>query len=328
MVRAVGILGTGSYLPEKILTNQDLEKMVDTSDEWIVSRTGIRERRVASPNESSSDLALRAAQNALDHAQIKAEEIDLIIVATVTPDMSFPATACLIQDALGAHQAATFDLSAACTGFLYGVATATQFIQTGMYQHALVVGVECLTKIVDWTDRNTCVLFGDGAGAAVLGPVEDGYGFLSFDLGGDGAKGELLSLPAGGSRLPTSMDTIQQRLHYISMSGQEVFRFAVRVINSSTEKALSKAGITKEEIDYLIPHQANMRIIESAMKRFGLTENKVVVNLDRYGNMSAASIPVALDEVVRAKQIKRGDMVVLCGFGGGLTWGASVLKWT
>lgn len=326
-MRAVGILGTGSYLPEKVLTNADLEKMVDTNDEWIVSRTGIRERRIAAPEEASSDLSVKAAKKALEKAGISAKEIDLIIVTTVTPDMNFPATACLVQDQLGAKKAATFDLSAACTGFIYGISAAAQFIATGVYKYVLVIGVECLSRILDWTDRNTCVLFGDGAGAAVLGPVEEGYGFLSFELGGDGSGGNLLNLPAGGSRLPASEKTIQERLHYVHMSGREVFKFAVRVMGNATEEALAKAGLTKEDIDFLVPHQANIRIIDSAVKRLGLTEEKVVVNLDRYGNMSSASIPVALDEAVQRGQIKKGDTMVLCGFGGGLTWGATVLKW-
>jgi 3-oxoacyl-[acyl-carrier-protein] synthase III len=323
----VGILGTGSYLPEKVLTNADLEKMVDTNDEWIVSRTGIRERRIAALDEASSDLSVKAAEKALKKAGIRAEELDMIIVTTVTPDMNFPATACLVQDRLGAKKAATFDLSAACTGFIYGISTGAQFIATGVYKYVLVIGVECLSRIVDWTDRNTCVLFGDGAGAAVLGPVEEGYGFLSFELGGDGSGGNLLNLPAGGSRLPASEKTIQERLHYVHMSGREVFKFAVRVMGNATEEALAKAGLSKEDIDFLVPHQANIRIIDSAVKRLGLTEDKVVVNLDRYGNMSSASIPVALDEAVERGQIKKGDTMVLCGFGGGLTWGATVLKW-
>ncbi len=326
-MRSVGILGTGSYLPEKVLTNADLEKMVDTNDEWIVSRTGIRERRIAAPEEASSDLSVKAAEKALKKAGIRAEELDMIIVTTVTPDMNFPATACLVQDRLGAKKAATFDLSAACTGFIYGISTGAQFIATGVYKYVLVIGVECLSRIVDWTDRNTCVLFGDGAGAAVLGPVEEGYGFLSFELGGDGSGGNLLNLPAGGSRLPASEKTIRERLHYVHMSGREVFKFAVRVMGNATEEALAKAGLSKEDIDFLVPHQANIRIIDSAVKRLGLTEDKVVVNLDRYGNMSSASIPVALDEAVERGLSKKGDTMVLCGFGGGLTWGATVLKW-
>lgn len=286
---SVGIIGTGSYLPEKVLTNADLEKMVDTNNEWIVSRTGIRERRIASDDQASSDLATEAGRQALRSAGIRAEDVDLIIVATVTPDMAFPATACLVQDQLGAKKAATFDLSAACTGFLYGIASASQFIQNGIYRYALVIGVDCLSKITDFTDRNTCILFGDGAGAAVLGPVEDGKGFRSFELGGDGSGGHLLKQPAGGSRIPATTESVQQHLHYISMNGREVFKFAVRVLGVSAEEALKKAGMTKEDIDFLIPHQANDRIIEAAVQRLGLSRDKVVVNLDRYGNMSSAS---------------------------------------
>jgi len=325
---AAGILGTGAYLPEKILTNQDLEKMVETSDDWIVSRTGIRERRISGEGEASSDLAYFAAKKALESAGILAEQIDLIIVATITPDTSFPSTANVLQDRLGAKRAASFDLAAACSGFLYGVATASQFIENGLYRYALVVGVECLSKIVDWSDRNTCVLFGDGAGAAVLGPVKLGSGFLSFELGSDGSGGELLKLPAGGSRLPASAETIANKQHFLYMSGSDVFKFAVRVMGSSAEAAIEKAGLTKDDIDFLVPHQANIRIIDSAVKRLGLTKDKVVVNLDRYGNMSAASIPVALDEAVRNGKINDGDHLVLVGFGGGLTWGAAVLKWS
>jgi 3-oxoacyl-[acyl-carrier-protein] synthase III len=325
---SVGILGTGSYVPEKVLTNRDLEKMVETSDDWIVSRTGIRERRVAAENQASSDLAYEAAVRALDQAGIGAEDLDLIIVATVTPDTTFPSTANLIQDRLGAKKASAFDLAAACTGFLYGITTATQFIQNGLYRHVLVIGVECLSKIVDWTDRNTCVLFGDGAGAAVLGPVHEGYGFMAFDLGSDGSGGELLKIPAGGSRSPATEQTVKDRMHFLYMAGADVFKFAVRAMGSSAEAAIEKAGIKKEDIDFLVPHQANIRIIDSAVKRFGLPMDKVVVNLDRYGNMSAASIPVALDEAVRGGRIVEGDNLVLVGFGGGLTWGAAVLKWS
>jgi 3-oxoacyl-[acyl-carrier-protein] synthase-3 len=324
----VGIIGVGSYVPEKVLTNFDLEKMVETSDEWIVSRTGIKERRIAADHEASSDLAVRAGERALDDAGLKAEDIDLIIVATITPDMTFPATACLVQNRLGATQAATFDLSAACTGFIYGITTAAQFISTGAYRHVLVIGVDCLSRIVDWEDRNTCVLFGDGAGAAVLAPVEEGYGLLSFDLGGKGAGGDLLKVEAGGSRLPASLETVEGKKHTIFMNGREVFKFAVKAMNRSTETVLAKAELSKEDIDLFIPHQANIRIIESAMKRFGLPQEKVMVNLEKYGNMSAASIPVALSEALEQGRIRRGDIVVLCGFGGGLTWGSTILKWT
>jgi 3-oxoacyl-[acyl-carrier-protein] synthase-3 len=325
---SVGILGTGSYLPDKVLTNKDLEQIVDTNDEWIVSRTGIRERRISSEDQAASDLAYEAAMQALTAAGIKPEQLELIVVATITPDMAFPSTANVLQDRLGATNAASFDLAAACSGFLYGVSIASQFIQNGSYRYALVVGVECLSKILDWTDRNTCVLFGDGAGAAVLGPVENGYGFLSFELGSDGSGGEFLKLPAGGSRLPASEQTVADKLHYVSMSGSDVFKFAVRIMGSSAESAIEKAGLSKEDIDFLVPHQANIRIIESAIKRLGLGLDKVVVNLDRYGNMSAASIPVALDEAVRSGTIKEGNHIVLVGFGGGLTWGSTVIKWS
>lgn len=327
-LRSVGILATGSYTPERVLTNFDLEKMVETTDEWIVSRTGIRERRICSQEEASSDLAYEAAKKALAKANISAEQLDMIIVATVTPDMMFPSTACILQDKLGATKAAALDVSAACTGFLYGITTATQFIANGMYKYVLVVGVETLSKITNYKDRNTCVLFGDGAGAAVLGEVQEGYGFQSFELGSDGSGGPLLCQPAGGSRIPATSESVEQNLHYLSMAGGEVFKFAVRVMNSATEAVLAKAGLEKDAIDLLVPHQANKRIIDSAVQRFGLSEEKVAINLDRYGNMSSASIPVALDEAVEAGRVKAGDNVILVGFGGGLTWGATLLKWS
>jgi len=326
-LRSVGILATGSYTPEKVLTNADLEKMVETSDEWIVTRTGIRERRICTEEQASSDLALEAAKKALAKAKIGAEELDMIIVATVTPDTPFPSTACILQEKLGAKKAAALDVSAACTGFLYGIATASQFIANGLYRYILVIGVETLSKITNYEDRNTCVLFGDGAGAALLGPVPEGYGFQAFELGADGSGGPLLSQPAGGSRIPASRESVEQKLHYISMAGSEVFKFAVRVMNSATENVLQKAGVDKEQIDLLVPHQANLRIIDAAVKRFGLSEEKVAINLDRYGNMSSASVPVALDEAIDAGRVKTGDHVVLVGFGGGLTWGAALLKW-
>ncbi|WP_027414560.1 beta-ketoacyl-ACP synthase III [Aneurinibacillus terranovensis] len=326
--RSVGILGTGRYLPERVLTNADLEKMVDTSDEWIVSRTGISERHIAREDQASSDLAFEAASRALETSGVAAEDLDLIIITTVTPDMFFPSTACIVQEKLGAKKAAAFDLSAACSGFLYGASVATQFIKSGMYRYVLVVGVESLSKITDYTDRSTCVLFGDGAGAAVIGPVEDGMGFLSFDLGADGSGAESLKLPAGGSRKPLSKVEPGSRDNFLYMSGNEVFKFAVRVMGSACDRVLEKAGLTKEDVDFLVPHQANIRIIDSAMRRLGLSEDKVVVNLNRYGNMSSASIPVALDEAVSEGRIKEGDTLVLVGFGGGLTWGATAIKWS
>ncbi len=325
---SVGIVGTGAYLPEKVLTNKDLEKMVDTTDEWIVSRTGIRERRIAAKDQASSDLALPAAEQALKMAGISASDLDLIIVATVTPDMSFPSTACVLQDRLKASKAAAFDLAAACSGFLYGVAAGVQFIQTGVYRYVLVVGVECLSKITDWTDRNTCVLFGDGAGAVVLGPVSQGEGFKAFDLGADGSGGPLLNQRGGGSRYPMTPEMLEQGLQYIYMNGREVFKFAVRVMQSATDEVVAKAGWSKDDIDFLVPHQANIRIIEPARNRLNLPEERVIVNVDRYGNMSSASIPVALDEAVRTGRIRKGDKLILVGFGGGLTWGAAALTWT
>lgn len=326
--QATGIIGTGAYLPEKVLTNHDLEKMVDTTDEWIVSRTGIRERRIASAEQASSDLALPAAERALKAAGIRGADLDLIIVATVTPDMAFPSTACLLQDRLQASKAAAFDLSAACSGFLYGLASAAQFIQTGIYRYVLVVGVECLSKITDWTDRNTCVLFGDGAGAVVLGPVPADEGFKAFELGADGSGGDLLNLKGGGSRHPMTPEMLDKGLQYLYMNGREVFKFAVRVMATATDRVMEKAGWDKDDIDFLVPHQANIRIIEPARNRLKLPEDRVVVNVDRYGNMSSASIPVALDEAVREGRIHKGDRLIFVGFGGGLTWGAAALTWS
>lgn len=326
-MRSVGIIGTGKYAPDRVLTNHDLEQMVDTNDEWIVTRTGIRERRIAAPEEATSDLAIKAAEKALDAAGLTAEDIDLIIVATITPDMFFPSTACLVQEKLGAKRAAAFDLSAACSGFIYGLATASNMIASGMYQHVLVIGAECLSRITDYTDRNTCILFGDGAGAVVLGPVPEGRGFKSFELGADGAGAELLQLSGGGSRIPATAESIEAKKHYLYMAGSEVFKFAVRIMGSAAEEALRKAGMDKADIDLLVPHQANIRIIQSAMQRLELSEDKAMINLGRYGNMSAASIPVALAEAVEENRLQEGDCVVLVGFGGGLTWGASVLVW-
>ncbi|AFH64277.1 beta-ketoacyl-ACP synthase III [Paenibacillus caseinilyticus] len=323
----VGIIGSGKYVPDRVLTNQQLEQMVETNDEWIVTRTGIRERRLASAEQAASDLAYEASLKAIAQAGITPEEIDLIIVATVTPDMSFPSTSCILQDKLGAKKAAAFDLSAACSGFIYGLANAANFIATGMYKYALVVGAEVLSRITDYTDRNTCILFGDGAGAVVLGQVPEGRGFKSFELGADGSGGSLLKVEAGGSRCPSTPESLQGKGHYIYMAGSDVFKFAVRIMGSAAEEALCKAGIEKSEIDLLVPHQANIRIIQSALNRLELSEDKCMVNLDKYGNMSAASIPVALAEAVEEGRVKEGDCLVLVGFGGGLTWGASVLIW-
>ena len=328
MIKSVGITGIGYSVPEKILTNADLEKMVDTSDEWIVERTGIRERRIAEADVSTSVLAAEAAVKAIEDAKLKPEDIDLIIVATATSDMAFPSTSCLVQYKIGASNAAAFDLSAGCSGFVYGVNVGSQMIASGVYKHVLVIGAEVLSKILDWQDRNTCVLFGDGAGAAVLSEVEPGYGLLSIDLGADGSGGAALMQPAGGSKLPASFETVTNRQHYVHMNGSEVFRFATKVMGASALRVLKRAGITAADVDWFIPHQANIRIIQSAAKRLKLPMEKVIVNVDRYGNTSAASIPIALAEARDQGKIKKGDTLVLVGFGAGLTWGGCVLKWS
>ncbi|AIS52562.1 3-oxoacyl-[acyl-carrier-protein] synthase 3 [Thermoanaerobacter kivui] len=325
---AAGILGTGSFVPDKILTNFDLEKMVDTSDEWITTRTGIKERRIADSSQATSDLATEAAKKAFQDANVDALQIDMIIVATVTPDMNFPSTACIVQANLGAVNAATLDISVGCSGFIYGLAIAQQFIETGMYSKILVIGAETLSKITNWKDRNTCVLFGDGAGAAVVGRVESGYGILSSYLGADGTGGKYLYMPAGGSRMPASEETVKNNLHTIFMEGQEVFKFAVKVMDSATIEALNRCGLKPEDIDMLIPHQANTRIIEAARKRLKLTNDKVYINLDKYGNTSAASVAIALDEAYRKGLIKKGDIILTVAFGAGLTWGSSVIRWS
>lgn len=322
-----GILGIGSYVPEKVITNGDLEKIIDTSDSWIVERTGIRERRVVAEGQATSDLATKAAERALADAGISAAEIDLIIVATVTPDMAFPSVACLVQDNLKAVNAAAFDLTAVCSGFMYALVTGSTFIQCGTYKKVLIIGAEALSTITDWTDRNTAILFGDGAGAAVLGEVPEGYGVLGVHLGAEGAGGDLLKLPAGGSRMPASAETVAQRLHFTQMDGNEVFKFAVKVMGEAVKQALEMANLSTSDITYLVPHQANIRIIQSAAKRVGMPMDKVIVNVDKYGNTSAASIPIALDEAVKGGKIKKGDTIAMVGFGGGLTWAASIIKW-
>ena len=325
--KAVGILGTGICIPEKVLTNRDLEQIVDTSDEWIRTRTGIRERRVVEKGTPTSFLAERAGRNAIQAAGISPGEIDLIICATITPDMIFPATACIVQDKIGAVSAAAFDLEAGCTGFVYALATAAQFVASGVYQKVLVIGAETVSTIVDWEDRNTCVLFGDGAGAVVLGEVQKGYGILGLDLGSKGSGSGLLTIPAGGSACPASESTIRNKLHFIHMEGNEVFKFAVRIIGTSVIRALKASGLTREDIDFLVPHQANIRIVDAALKRLKLPQEKVCINLDRYGNTSAASVPIALHEAIVEEKIGEGDIVVLVAFGAGLTWGSVVLRW-
>lgn len=325
--KSVGIIGLGSYVPEKVVTNHDLEKTLDTSDEWIVERTGIKQRHIAAPDEATSDLATHAAERALAAAGVAAEELDLIIVATATPDMFFPSTACLVQANLKATNAAAFDLAAGCSGFVYGLVVGTQFIKAGLYKKVLVIGAETLSRILDWTDRNTCVLFGDGAGAAVLGETEAGYGVLGVQLGADGTGGDLLKMPAGGSRMPSSELTVAERKHYVHMNGNEVFKFAVKVMGEAVIKALDHAGLQPHDVNYFIPHQANIRIIQSAARRLKLPMDKVMVNIDKYANTSAASIPIALEEAIHDGKVKSGDVVAMVGFGAGLTWAACVLRW-
>lgn len=324
---SAGIIGTGSYLPEKVLSNLKLEKMVDTSDDWIRSRTGIVERRIADRQTAASDLSIKAAERALEKANIGAEELDLIIVATITPDYFFPATACIVQDKLGAKKAAAFDLLAACSGFVYGISVAEQFIKSNTYKYILVIGVEVLSKIIDWSDRNTCILFGDGAGAAVVAPVEEGKGVLFTRLGADGSGGDLLMLPGGGSRIPCTSSSVENGLHYLRMSGSDIFKFAVKIMGEFTVETLKDCGFEVEDIDLLIPHQANLRIINSAAKKLDLPVEKIWTNIHRFGNMSAASIPVALDEAASQKRIVPGSLLVLVGFGAGLTWGINVIRW-
>lgn len=326
-MKPVGIVGTGSYVPEKVLTNADMEKMVDTSDEWIRTRTGIRERHIADEKTATSDLALKAAEIALKEANLKGEDVELIIVATITPDMFFPSTACVVQNKIGADGHAAFDVSAACSGFVYGLAVASQFLSSGMFNNALVIGAETLSKFTDWEDRNTCVLLADGAGAVVLKRVTTGEGLLSFSLGADGSLGHLLHMPGGGSRNPASYETVNEKMHYIKMRGNELFKMAVRILVEAALEALKKANKSTEDVSLFIPHQANIRIIDATAKRLGISEDRVHANIDRFGNTSAASIPIALDEAKRMNKLQKGDIVVLDAFGGGLTWGACVLEW-
>ena len=321
------IESVGAYAPPNILTNADLEKMVDTSDEWIIERTGIKERRIASEGMSTSDLATKAALSCLSSSSIEPEDIDLIIVATASPDYAFPATACLVQHALGATNAAAFDVEIGCTGFIYGLAIGSQFIVSETYENVLVIGAETLSRLINWEDRNTCVLFGDGAGAALLTPGKPDEGILGFHLGVDGSQEEVLYLPAGLSKLPASHDTVDQGLHYVHMEGRAVFKFAVTTMNNAVSKLLEQIGKTPEDVDLLIPHQANIRIINSAIQRFQITREKVMINIEKYGNTSSASIPIALYEAHEQGRINKGDLVILVGFGAGLSWGSIAIKW-
>jgi 3-oxoacyl-[acyl-carrier-protein] synthase-3 len=325
--RTVSIIGTGSYLPERVLSNADLEKSVETTDEWIVSRTGIRERRIAAEGESTSDLAAKAALSAMENAGITADQIDLILVATITPDMFFPSTACFVQHKIGAKNAACFDVSAACAGFLYAIEIAQQFITSHTYDTILVVGAEKLSSIVDWTDRNTCVLFGDGAGAAILRHRGGGHGVVSTFMGSDGSLSDILHIPGGGSRLPITRDNADQRLNCIKMNGKETYKYAVTSMLDAAQRALADANLSPEDLACIIPHQANLRIIEAIAQRMHLPLDRFMVNLDRYGNTSAAAVAIALDEANRTGRMQLGDYVLLVVFGGGLTWASSVIQW-
>lgn len=323
----VGIIGTGSYLPDKVLTNGDLEKIVDTSNEWIVKRTGISERRILEDGLPSYSMGVKAAKKALESAKLSAEDIDLIILTTETPDFMTPSSACLIQGEIGAKNAIAFDLNAACTGFIYGLVVGQQFIANGLYKHVLVIGCEGLSRATDWKDRNTCVLFGDGSGAAVLGEVEEGYGLLNSFLGADGTAGMNITLPnlyltdAEKEKRPNG------KMDSIWMDGTEVFKFAVKAMSTATVKVLEEMNMTVEDVRYIFPHQANTRIVDGAIKKLGVTDDKLHYIIQKYGNISSASIPVAIDEANREGKLKKGDSMVLVGFGGGLTWGSILLKW-
>jgi 3-oxoacyl-[acyl-carrier-protein] synthase-3 len=325
--RSVHIVGTGSYVPDRVLTNADLEKMVDTTDEWITTRTGIKARRIAPDWMCTSDMGLEAARRAMDQAGVRETEIDLIICATITPDMPFPATACLIQQKLGAKRAAAFDMEAACSGFLYGLEIGQQFITSGTYDTVLVIGAEKLSTIVDWQDRSTCVLFGDGAGAAVLRSRGKEHGILTTCMGADGSQADILLMPAGGARYPASKESVSAGMHYLKMSGKEVFKNAVTAMQLAAEEALRKCNLTIDDIQCIIPHQANFRILEAIAERLGAPMQKVYINLDRYGNVSAASVAIALDEAARQGRFQRGDLILLVVFGSGLTWASCVIQW-
>ena len=326
-LRRAYIAGTGSAVPEKVLTNADLEEMVDTTDEWIKTRSGIERRHIAQDGETTATLGTEAAERALDDARIEPEEVDLILVATITPEMFFPSTACVIQEAIGAVNAGAMDVNAACSGFIYALSVADLMVSSGKCEHILVIASETLSKITDWTDRSTCVLFGDGAGAAVVSPCPDGNrGILSTYMKSDGSKGDLLYMPGGGSRNPASHETVDQGMHFIKMSGRETFKIAVQAMGDAAVRILRASELSGEDVALMIPHQANIRIIQATAKRIGLPMAKVYVNLNEYGNTSAASIPIALDEARRNGRLKPGDLVLLVAFGGGLTWASALLR--
>ncbi|KPJ60633.1 MAG: 3-oxoacyl-ACP synthase [Planctomycetes bacterium DG_23] len=329
MLKPTGVTfaGTGSFVPEKIMSNQDLEKMVDTSDEWIRTRTGIKERRLISDGAATSDLAYEASRRALEAAKIKPEDLDLIIVGTITPDYFFPSTACILQNRLGANGSGAFDLLAACSGFIYGVSAASEYLARGSCKTALIVGAEALSTFTDYTDRGSCVLFGDGAGAAVLVKTDEPRGVLYTTLGADGSGAEYMILPAGGSRLPASHQTVDRRLHYMKIRGRETFKFAVTKMQDLLVEAIERLEIAVNDIALVIPHQVNIRILDAAAKKIHLPKEKMYINIDRYGNTSAASVPIALDEANREGRLSPGDIVILVAFGGGLTWASAVIRW-
>ena len=325
--RTCSIISVGSYVPERILTNGDLEKMVDTSDEWIFSRTGIRERRIAAQHEATSDLAANAARLAMERGKITADQIDCIILATITPDMPFPSTACLVQEKLGATRAVAFDIQAACSGFIFALEIGQQFIMSRTYDTVLVIGAEKLSSIINWTDRNTCVLFGDGAGAAILQNRPQAHGLLTACMGSDGGRAGLLCMPGGGSAFPPTHETVAAGLHYLRMDGKETYKYAVTAMHTAASEALRRCELDISEIQCIIPHQANRRIIDAVGERLGAKPEQLFVNLEKHGNTSAASVAIALDEAVRTKRIQRGDLVLMIVFGAGLTWGAAVIEW-
>jgi 3-oxoacyl-[acyl-carrier-protein] synthase-3 len=325
--RTCSISAVGSYVPGKVLTNDDLEKRIDTTNEWITTRTGIKERRIADDDEHTSDMAAHAAQRALERAEVDPADVDLIILATITPDMPFPATACLVQEKLGAHNAAAFDIEAACSGFVYALEIGQQFIMSRTYNTVLVIGAEKLSSIMDWEDRNTCVLFGDGAGAAVLQNRENSHGLLTACMGADGRKASILSQPGGGCLHPATAKTVSDRLHFLRMDGKDVFKSAVNAMATAAREALGRCELEINRIKCIIPHQANMRILKAVGDRLGASEDQVFCNLERYGNTSAASVAIALDEAVEQGKVKRGDLILLLVFGAGLTWGAAIIEW-
>lgn len=323
----VGIVGVGSYVTDKALTNHDLEKMVDTTDEWIRTRTGIKERRLVEDGKCTSDLALEASKKAIADAGLRSSDIDMIVCGTSSPDMIFPSTACMTAHKLGVKNIPAFDILAACSGFVYAISSAAQYVASGAYQNVLVLGADSLTRYVDWKDRNTCILFGDGAGAVVLNRVDEGYGVLASYLSADGEGADILKIPAGGSAIPATAESVKEGLHFVTMNGNEVFKFAVKAIPEAIEKVLSECNIEVREVKYYILHQANKRITEAAASRLKVALSKFAGNIEKYGNTSAASIPLVLDELYRDEKLAKGDVLVLVGFGGGLTWGANVIRW-